>query len=157
MVSVEEGLKIADELFEILAATETGIGLAANQVGIDARVAVVNVIEPRILINPLVVEYSNPFMHSEACLSFPGKSVMVQRYKLAHIQVAQEEAGWLFQGQSGDDLLECVCIQHEIDHLNGKTIIDHVTAPLTAAPKIGRNDPCHCGSGKKFKKCHAQK
>jgi preprotein translocase subunit SecA len=21
-------------------------------------------------------------------------------------------------------------------------------------PKIGRNDPCHCGSGKKFKKCH---
>ena len=23
-----------------------------------------------------------------------------------------------------------------------------------AEPKIGRNDPCHCGSGKKFKKCH---
>ena len=22
-----------------------------------------------------------------------------------------------------------------------------------AAPKIGRNDPCHCGSGKKYKKC----
>jgi preprotein translocase subunit SecA len=21
-------------------------------------------------------------------------------------------------------------------------------------PKIGRNDPCWCGSGKKFKKCH---
>jgi uncharacterized protein YchJ len=21
-------------------------------------------------------------------------------------------------------------------------------------PKIGRNDPCHCGSGRKFKKCH---
>jgi preprotein translocase subunit SecA len=21
-------------------------------------------------------------------------------------------------------------------------------------PKIGRNDPCHCGSGKKYKKCH---
>ena len=20
--------------------------------------------------------------------------------------------------------------------------------------KIGRNDPCHCGSGKKYKKCH---
>jgi len=62
MVTVEEGLKIAEELFEILSATETGIGLAANQMGIDARVAVVNVIEPRILINPLVVEYSNPFL-----------------------------------------------------------------------------------------------
>ncbi|MEX0784042.1 MAG: preprotein translocase subunit SecA [Dehalococcoidia bacterium] len=23
-----------------------------------------------------------------------------------------------------------------------------------AAPKVGRNDPCYCGSGKKFKKCH---
>jgi uncharacterized protein len=22
------------------------------------------------------------------------------------------------------------------------------------APKLGRNDPCHCGSGKKFKNCH---
>jgi preprotein translocase subunit SecA len=21
-------------------------------------------------------------------------------------------------------------------------------------PKLGRNDPCWCGSGKKFKKCH---
>lgn len=23
-------------------------------------------------------------------------------------------------------------------------------------PKIGRNEPCPCGSGKKFKKCHLQ-
>ena len=54
MVSVEEGLKIADELFEILKDTETGIGLAANQVGIDARVAVVNVIEPLVASSPSV-------------------------------------------------------------------------------------------------------
>ena len=27
--------------------------------------------------------------------------------------------------------------------------------PVTRdAPKIGRNDPCHCGSGKKYKQCH---
>lgn len=26
-------------------------------------------------------------------------------------------------------------------------------APAKAAPKIGRNDPCPCGSGKKYKKC----
>ena len=24
------------------------------------------------------------------------------------------------------------------------------------APKVGRNDPCHCGSGKKFKQCHGR-
>ena len=23
-------------------------------------------------------------------------------------------------------------------------------------PKVGRNDPCWCGSGKKFKRCHGQ-
>jgi SEC-C motif-containing protein len=26
-------------------------------------------------------------------------------------------------------------------------------APVTAAPKVGRNDPCPCGSGEKIKKC----
>jgi preprotein translocase subunit SecA len=28
--------------------------------------------------------------------------------------------------------------------------------PVVAAPKIGRNDPCPCGSGKKFKACHGR-
>ena len=26
-------------------------------------------------------------------------------------------------------------------------------APVKASPKVGRNDPCPCGSGKKYKKC----
>lgn len=31
------------------------------------------------------------------------------------------------------------------------------TAPIkTSEPKIGRNDPCHCGSGKKYKQCHGK-
>jgi preprotein translocase subunit SecA len=29
-----------------------------------------------------------------------------------------------------------------------------VRKPAAAAPRIGRNDPCPCGSGKKYKKCH---
>ena len=28
--------------------------------------------------------------------------------------------------------------------------------PTKAAPKVGRNDPCPCGSGKKFKNCHGK-
>ena len=55
-VTVEEGLEIATELFQILNERQDGVGLAANQVGIDARVAVVNVREPRILINPVIKE-----------------------------------------------------------------------------------------------------
>ena len=53
-VSVEEGRTIATELFQILNKRGDGIGLAANQVGIDAQVAVVNVIEPLVLINPII-------------------------------------------------------------------------------------------------------
>ena len=29
-------------------------------------------------------------------------------------------------------------------------------APVQAGPKIGRNDPCPCGSGKKYKACHGK-
>jgi preprotein translocase subunit SecA len=29
-----------------------------------------------------------------------------------------------------------------------------VTEPVRSGPRVGRNDPCPCGSGKKYKKCH---
>ena len=58
-VSVEEGLVIAEELFQILNKRGDGIGLAANQVGIDAQVAIVNVREPLVLINPKSVSYTH--------------------------------------------------------------------------------------------------
>ena len=32
----------------------------------------------------------------------------------------------------------------------------HVQAVRRDAPKVGRNDPCPCGSGKKFKQCHGK-
>ena len=28
--------------------------------------------------------------------------------------------------------------------------------PIRVEQKVGRNDPCPCGSGKKFKNCHGQ-
>jgi preprotein translocase subunit SecA len=28
--------------------------------------------------------------------------------------------------------------------------------PIKVGPKIGRNDPCPCGSGKKYKQCHGK-
>ena len=28
--------------------------------------------------------------------------------------------------------------------------------PVKVGPKIGRNDPCPCGSGKKYKNCHGR-
>ncbi|MCA1764631.1 MAG: SEC-C domain-containing protein, partial [Flavobacteriales bacterium] len=30
------------------------------------------------------------------------------------------------------------------------------TQPVRTEKKIGRNDPCPCGSGKKYKQCHGK-
>ena len=145
-VSVEEGLEIATELFNILNERKDGIGLAANQVGINASVAVLNVREPIILINPVVTEQWDEIDYYEGCLSYPNKGIRTKRYKNIIIQTAQEESGWYFSGvetgkdDEGERLLEAVCVQHEIDHLNGMTIHDRkIDTTIRAEKKIGRN------------------
>jgi len=176
-VSVEEGNIIATELFQILNKRGDGIGLAANQVGIDAQVAIVNVIEPLVLINPKIIHKEFPIDYFEGCLSYPKKGTSTTRYRDVIIQTAQSESGWYFSGVESTQeakgsweqdnkkedqekrLLEAICVQHEIDHLNGITIHDreNKSKPIISEKKIGRNDPCPCGSGKKYKKCCLKK
>jgi len=159
-VSVEEGLVIAEELFQILNKRGDGIGLAANQVGIDAQVAVVNVTEPLVLINPKYIKKEVEIMYGEGCLSYPGQAIKTKRYRDVIIKTAQSESGWYFSGAEipADEsrgsweverkkkdselrLLEAVCVQHEIDHLNGITIHDREIKlePTKVEKKIGRN------------------
>ena len=173
-VSVEEGMKIATELFEILNQRKDGIGLAANQVGIDAQVAVVNVREPLVLINPEYISQEVEIPYYEGCLSFKGKGVNTKRFRDVIIKTEQSESHWYFSGvehiiegkgsweeqvesKKQDTelrLLESICVPHEIDHLNGVTINDRkFITTIVNNNKVGRNDPCHCGSGKKHKKC----
>ena len=174
-VSVEEGEKIATELFEILNKRKDGIGLAANQVGIDAAVAVLNVREPIVLINSKIISKENEIDFYEGCLSYPGKGVNTKRYETVEVTSANVEGTMIFSGvDTGDktkgsweqegktyqvenrDLrtLEAVCVQHEIDHLNGIVCMDRkVNITIVADKKIGRNEPCPCESGKKYKKC----
>ena len=158
-VSVEEGLAIAEELFQIHNKRKDGIGLAANQVGIDAQVAIVNVREPLVLINPKIISKENPIDYYEGCLSYPGKGISTQRYRDIIVSTAQSEADWYFsgaeensEGKSGWDkgnleqdqqnrILESVCIQHEIDHLNGITIHDRrIDNTIRIEKKPGRNE-----------------
>ena len=159
-VSVEEGLTIATKLFSILNERKDGIGLAANQVGIDAQVAVLNVREPLILINPKIISKEVEIPFYEGCLSYPGKGCHTKRYRDIIISTAQEESNWYFSGvDKGEDgmgswekdkktqgkelrILEAVCIQHEIDHLNGMRILDRAvdTTIRFTERKIGRND-----------------
>ena len=179
-VSVEEGLAIAEELFQILNQRGDGIGLAANQVGIDAQVAVVNVTEPLVLINPKYIKKEVEIMYGEGCLSYPGKAIKTKRYRDVIIQTAQSESGWYFSGAEipADEsrgsweierkkkdselrLLEAVCVQHEIDHLNGITIHDREIKlePTKSEKKIGRNQLVTIKKGDavkvlKYKKAH---
>ena len=158
-VTVEEGMAIATKLFQILNKRGDGIGLAANQVGIDAQVAVVNVREPLVLINPKVVSKETPIDYYEGCLSYPGKGVPTQRYRDIEIKTAQSESNWYFSGAAENSegksvwdkgnmkqdqenrILESVCIQHEIDHLNGKVIMDRRKNMIVRTEKkIGRNN-----------------
>ena len=158
-VSVEEGKLIATELFQILNKRKDGIGLAANQVGIDAQVAVVNVIEPLVLINPKVISKENEIKYYEGCLSYPKKGVNTKRYETIEITSDDVEGSMIFSGvetssegkgswEKSDDsdrnlrLLESVCVQHEIDHLNGIICMDRKieTSYKRDTRKIGRNE-----------------
>ena len=174
-VTLEEGEKIAVELFEILNKRKDGIGLAANQVGIDAAVAVVNVREPIVLINPEIVSRETEIPFYEGCLSFPGKGVNTKRYETVEVTSDNVDGTIIFSGvDTGEEargtwesekhtyqvkdrdlrILEAVCVQHEIDHLNGLVCMDRkIDTTYRAEKKPGRNEPCHCGSGKKYKKC----
>ena len=168
-VSVDEGLKIAEILFTTLNKRKDGIGLAANQVGIDASVAVVNVREPIILINPEVVDVWDEIPFYEGCLSFPKKGINTKRYKNIVVKTEQEDCDWYFSGapnpsdgkgsweressnKQDEELrtLESVCVQHEIDHLNGMTVLDRqtVTTIVNKEKKFGRNEMVDITDGK---------
>ena len=94
--SVEEGMEIAKELLKKLKELG-GIGLAANQVGINKRVCVVNALKPIYLINPEIVG-----------------NILVKADNFNEPQIFN----------SGKSVLECVCVQHEIDHLDGITMFE---------------------------------
>ena len=160
-VSIDEGYKIAEILFNVLNERKDGIGLAANQIGIDASVALVNVREPIVLINPVIKEQWDEIDYYEGCLSYPKKGVNTKRFKSIVIHTEQEECDWYFCGsenpsdgkgsreEQGKDLkdtqlrtLEAVCVQHEIDHLNGISCIDKEVKikPVKSEKKFGRNE-----------------
>jgi peptide deformylase len=109
-----------------------GCGLAAPQIGELVQLVVIDVDyadkerNPFVLVNPTIVEASEEERQSgEGCLSFPGITVPVSRPRHVVVQ-AEDLDGNLMQYEAADNLL-AVCLQHEIDHLSGITMIDHLT------------------------------
>lgn len=105
-----------------------GIGLAAVQVNDLRRLIVVDVSEHhddlRVLVNPRVVARDGEQEYEEGCLSVPGVYAPVTRAE--HIRVTAKTV----QGEDIEfdaDGLLAVCIQHEIDHLDGKVFVDYLS------------------------------
>ena len=138
--------KIATELLNELSESKKGIGLAANQIGYNKRVCVVNVKEPIVLINPKIIDKSKEtFVFPEGCLSFPNKKVKTQRHVSISVECDNIDSTLFFTADSSklEDALECACVQHEIDHLDGITMYDRQVKGITIKrenKKIGRNE-----------------
>ena len=148
-VSVKEGEEIGVRLLHELRESDNGIGLAANQIGINKRVCVINVKEPLVLINPKIVEKSKEqFVFPEGCLSFPNKHVRTIRHTSIKVKADNHKGKLVFSADSKEinDAFECVCVQHEIDHLDGITMFDRefkqepIVKGVNAPKKIGRNE-----------------
>jgi peptide deformylase len=121
---------LLSDMFESMYAAH-GVGLAAPQIGISRRIAVVDVTfkeDPDaklVLINPEIIHTEGRHTQSEGCLSIPDFRENVTRPKIVTIR-AQDAKGNLFE-KTGEDLL-ARAFQHETDHLNGKLYISHVSA-----------------------------
>ena len=123
----EELRQFVSDMFETMYEAP-GIGLAATQVDRHIRLLVMDVSEarnqPRCLINPEILEADGEEEMDEGCLSVPGYYEKVRRAE--HIRVrAHDENGTLNEFEA--EGLEAVCIQHEMDHLEGKLFVDYLS------------------------------
>ena len=122
--------KLINDLFETMYNSQ-GIGLAAVQIGILKRILVVDVSNkdekrrPLSLINPSIKKISNETsVYEEGCLSIPDTFIEIERPKICEVEYID------INGKKKDlkcDGLLSTCLQHEIDHLDGKLIIDQLS------------------------------
>ena len=105
-----------------------GIGLAATQVNVPKRVIVMDLSVHRdelmVFINPIIESLEGEIETEEGCLSVPGIVAPVPRAERITVSALNRE-GESFRLDASD--LLSVCIQHEVDHLNGKVFVDYLS------------------------------
>ena len=119
--------QLMDDMLETMYACK-GIGLAAIQVNVPQRIIVLDVSEsrdqPLVFANPEIVQASGLVPGEEGCLSVPGYYEKVKRAQDIVVRALGRD-GQPFE-MAADGLLG-VCIQHEIDHLDGKLFVDYLS------------------------------
>jgi len=128
VAAVDDDLRaLIRDMFETMYAAP-GIGLAATQVNVHKRLLVVDVSadksEPLALINPEILEKDGVIVSDEGCLSVPGYYEEVERAE--HIRVRFLDREGVAQEMEAEGLL-AVCVQHEIDHLDGRLFVDYLS------------------------------
>ncbi|MEX2318767.1 MAG: peptide deformylase, partial [Bauldia sp.] len=129
----DEVRKLMDSMLEAMYEAP-GIGLAAVQVGVPRRIVTIDVAQredesaepdPLFLINPEILWTSDERQTAEeGCLSIPEYFAEVERP--AEVRVAYIDRDGKKQELEANGVL-AICLQHEIDHLDGKLFIDYLS------------------------------
>ena len=119
--------QLIDDLLETMYAAK-GVGLAATQVNVHQRLLVADVSEtkdqPVVLVNPEIIERGETGVAEEGCLSVPGFFEEVTRARRIRVRALGRDGSALEMDADG---LLAVCVQHEIDHLDGKLFVDYLS------------------------------
>jgi peptide deformylase len=120
--------RLIDDMLETMY-DAPGIGLAATQVNVHRRILVADVSDernsPRVFVNPQILEASGEEEMDEGCLSVPGFYERVRRADTVRVRAVDRNGETFEEELTG---LLAVCVQHEIDHLDGKLFVDHISS-----------------------------
>jgi peptide deformylase len=125
----DELKKLTEDMFESMYAGQ-GVGLAAPQIGIALRLAVIDVSAGKtpeaklVLANPEIIHIEGEQREEEGCLSMPGFRSTVIRPQFVTVR-AQDLTGNWFEMRGEGLLARALC--HEADHLNGTLFIQHLS------------------------------
>jgi peptide deformylase len=158
---IEENKEFLGEFLNFARKHQHAVGLASNQVKYngeqikDRFAAVMTTAGWLIAVDPKVVKTEGDvYMSKEGCLSWPGKTIAAERHPKIDVEC------YLMNGEKhtrhADLTIEAKIWQHEINHLNGieeKVVPNDFFTVKRDGPKVGRNSPCPCGSGDKYKRC----
>ena len=99
-----------------------------------------------------LVEYKREAFNLYENMKFAIKRAVIER--VSHIKLmTPEEIEALHQQQQ--ELLEMQLKAHQAQQeAEAEKVMAEEKKIIRASVKVGRNDPCPCGSGKKFKSCH---
>jgi peptide deformylase len=119
--------KLIDDLAETMYAAP-GVGLAATQVNVHKQIIVIDVSEDRgdlrVFINPEITRREGLAVNQEGCLSVPGIYDNVERADSVTVTALDRNGSRFTLNASG---LLATCIQHEMDHLQGKVFVDYLS------------------------------